>query len=77
MSDMSGNSELDTTEKPGKVVGGLIGLRDWVDARLPIVNAWKKHLSEYYAPKNFNFFYYIICTNRRCFSFLVRKINFR
>ena len=58
MSDMSSNSELDATEKPGKVVGGLIGLRDWVDARLPIVNAWKKHLSEYYAPKNFNFWYY-------------------
>jgi len=58
MSDMSSNNEFDSTKKPGKVVGGLIGLRDWVDARLPIVNAWKKHLSEYYAPKNFNFWYY-------------------
>lgn len=31
---------------------------DWVDARLPVVNAYKKHMSEYYAPKNFNFWYF-------------------
>lgn len=31
---------------------------DWVDARLPVVNAFKKHMSEYYAPKNFNILYY-------------------
>lgn len=30
----------------------------WVDARLPVTDAWKKHLSEYYAPKNFNFWYF-------------------
>ncbi|MEZ5516613.1 MAG: cytochrome b N-terminal domain-containing protein [Gammaproteobacteria bacterium] len=41
-----------------KLVTGLIGLRDWVDARLPIVTAWEKHLSKYYAPKNFNFWYF-------------------
>ena len=35
-----------------RMVNGLI---DWVDARLPVVNAYKKHMSEYYAPKNFNF----------------------
>ncbi len=38
-----------------RMVNGLI---DWVDARLPVVNAYKKHMSEYYAPKNFNFWYY-------------------
>ncbi|MEC9224006.1 MAG: cytochrome b N-terminal domain-containing protein, partial [Pseudomonadota bacterium] len=27
-------------------------------ARLPIVAAWKKHMSEYYAPKNFNIWYF-------------------
>ncbi len=36
----------------------LIGLRDWVDARLPITRAWNTHMGEYYAPKNFNFWYY-------------------
>ncbi len=36
----------------------LIGLRDWVDARLPISRAWNTHMGEYYAPKNFNFWYY-------------------
>lgn len=29
----------------------------WVDARLPVIRTYKKHLSEYYAPKNFNFWY--------------------
>jgi ubiquinol-cytochrome c reductase cytochrome b subunit len=36
----------------------LIGLRDWVDARLPIVRAWNTHMGKYYAPKNFNFWYF-------------------
>ncbi len=30
----------------------------WVDARFPLTKLWKEHLSEYYAPKNFNFWYY-------------------
>ncbi len=36
----------------------LIGLRDWVDARLPIMRAWNTHMGKYYAPKNFNFWYF-------------------
>lgn len=36
----------------------LVGLRDWVDARLPITRAWDTHMGQYYAPKNFNFWYY-------------------
>ena len=36
----------------------LIGLRDWVDDRLPIMKAWNTHMGEYYAPKNFNLWYY-------------------
>ena len=36
----------------------LIGLRDWVDARLPIMRAWNTHMGAYYAPKNFNFWYF-------------------
>ena len=30
----------------------------WVDKRFPLVSLWKEHLSEYYAPKNFNFWYF-------------------
>ena len=33
-------------------------LMDWLDARLPVTQAWEKHLSKYYAPKNFNFWYF-------------------
>ena len=36
----------------------LIGLRDWVDERLPIMRAWNTHMGQYYAPKNFNVFYF-------------------
>ncbi|PCJ25004.1 MAG: ubiquinol-cytochrome C reductase [SAR86 cluster bacterium] len=39
-------------------MSGLIGLRDWTDARLPIVKAWNTHMGQYYAPKNFNFWYF-------------------
>lgn len=30
----------------------------WVDERFPLTKLWREHLSEYYAPKNFNFWYY-------------------
>ncbi len=33
-------------------------LLEWIDARFPLSATWKAHLSEYYAPKNFNFWYY-------------------
>lgn len=36
----------------------LVGLRDWVDARFPLSETWNYHLAQYYAPKNFNFWYY-------------------
>jgi ubiquinol-cytochrome c reductase cytochrome b subunit len=31
---------------------------DWIDARFPLTSTWKAHVSEYYAPKNFNFWYF-------------------
>lgn len=34
------------------------GLLDWIDARFPLSANWKAHLSEYYVPKNFNFWYF-------------------
>ncbi|TDJ68907.1 MAG: cytochrome bc complex cytochrome b subunit [Proteobacteria bacterium] len=40
------------------VVKQLTGLRDWVDDRFPLVQLWNEHMGQYYAPKNFNFWYY-------------------
>ncbi|MFN0163299.1 MAG: cytochrome bc complex cytochrome b subunit [Burkholderiales bacterium] len=34
------------------------GLLTWIDQRFPLMENWKGHLSEYYAPKNFNFWYF-------------------
>ena len=31
------------------------GFTGWIDQRFPLTSTWKKHVSEYYAPKNFNF----------------------
>jgi ubiquinol-cytochrome c reductase cytochrome b subunit len=31
---------------------------NWIDARFPLTASYKAHLSEYFAPKNFNFWYY-------------------
>ncbi len=33
----------------------LIG---WIDERFPLISTYKAHVSEYYAPKNFNFWYF-------------------
>lgn len=33
-------------------------LLNWIDERFPLTSTWKAHLSEYYAPKNFNFWYF-------------------
>ncbi|TXF10554.1 cytochrome b [Pelomicrobium methylotrophicum] len=38
--------------------GKLAALIHWFDERFPLTATWKRHLSEYYAPKNFNFWYY-------------------
>ena len=35
-----------------------VKLLTWVDNRFPASTLWKEHLSEYYAPKNFNFWYF-------------------
>ena len=41
-----------------KANGMLQGTLNWVDARFPVTKVWKEHLAEYYAPKNFNFWYF-------------------
>ncbi len=30
----------------------------WIDARFPATKMWEEHLAKYYAPKNFNWWYY-------------------
>jgi len=30
----------------------------WIDERFPATKVWNEHLAEYYAPKNFNFWYF-------------------
>ncbi len=44
---MTGEKTVETT--------GLLG---WLDRRFPVTSTWKAHLSEYYVPKNFNFWYF-------------------
>ena len=33
------------------------GFLGWIDDRFPLTKLWKDHISEYYAPKNFNWWY--------------------
>ena len=41
-----------------KAINILSGLRDWIDDRFPLMKIWNEHLAQYYAPKNFNFWYF-------------------
>ncbi len=50
-----GGSNYEKFKSDGTLTGNLM---EWVDARFPLTANWKSHLSEYYAPKNFNFWYY-------------------
>ena len=43
-------------QTPANGIGGKI--LGWVDDRFPLTTLYKEHLSEYYAPKNFNLWYY-------------------
>lgn len=36
----------------------MSSLMNWIDERFPLTKVWKEHLSEYYAPKNFNSWYF-------------------
>ncbi len=40
------------------ILAKVVDLRRWVDARFPLTQLWNEHLAHYYAPKNFNFWYY-------------------
>src|SRR3989338_8869293 len=41
-----------------KVLNKKNRFMQWIDKRYPLTEFWQKHLSEYYAPKNFNFWYF-------------------
>ena len=45
-------------KQPVTGAGPLNGALTWVDQRFPLMSLWRDHLTEYYAPKNFNFWYY-------------------
>jgi len=36
----------------------MANLLGWIDDRFPLTKMWNEHLAEYYAPKNFNFWYF-------------------
>jgi ubiquinol-cytochrome c reductase cytochrome b subunit len=45
-------------EKQAQTKGYLNCAMNWIDARFPLSSNIKNHLTEYYAPKNFNFWYF-------------------
>jgi ubiquinol-cytochrome c reductase cytochrome b subunit len=47
-------SEHNQTPETGK----KFDMMAWVDKRFPATQTWNEHIAEYYAPKNFNFFYF-------------------
>src|SRR5690242_11096586 len=45
-------------KQPVTEAGPFNGLLTWIDQRFPLMENWRSHVAEYYAPKNFNFWYY-------------------
>src|SRR5687767_2486278 len=45
-------------KQPVTGAGPFNGILTWIDQRFPLVSLWREHAAEYYAPKNFNFWYY-------------------
>ena len=52
---MASNKVYEKYKSDGSVLGNLLA---WFDVRFPVTSMWRSHLSEYYAPKNFNFWYF-------------------
>lgn len=50
-----GAANADKYKSDGTTSGNLL---EWVDARFPLMAMWNDHLAKYYAPKNFNFWYF-------------------
>jgi ubiquinol-cytochrome c reductase cytochrome b subunit len=49
---------IEVKKEPVTGAGPFNGVLTWIDQRFPLISMWKEHASEYYAPKNFNFWYY-------------------
>jgi ubiquinol-cytochrome c reductase cytochrome b subunit len=48
-----------TTPKPPVTgAGPFNGVLTWVDQRFPLISLWREHAADYWAPKNFNWWYY-------------------
>src|ERR671939_124489 len=52
---MAANTNFEKYKSDGSLGGNVL---EWVDARFPATSMWRDHMSEYYAPKNFNFWYF-------------------
>ena len=68
---------MGSTSQTAKAGGGrLAALTTWIDDRFPMTKMWKEQVSEYYAPKNMNFWYFFgslamlvlvgVCTHLGC-----------
>ncbi|BBE08467.1 cytochrome B subunit protein [Mycoavidus cysteinexigens] len=55
---MTKHDSKQAVQSTSETSGEGSGLLGWIDRRFPLTALWKNHLSEYYAPKNFNFWYF-------------------
>ncbi|HZR68334.1 MAG TPA: cytochrome b N-terminal domain-containing protein [Burkholderiales bacterium] len=49
---------IEVDKKPVTGAGPFNGVLTWIDRRFPLVSMWREHAADYWAPKNFNFWYY-------------------
>lgn len=49
------NHKKSSDQTPEQQPASLLG---WLDRRYPLISTWNEHVAEYYAPKNFNFWYF-------------------
>jgi ubiquinol-cytochrome c reductase cytochrome b subunit len=55
---MAQSHELHDGKRPGRVTQAWTGFMSWVDERFPATETFEYHMSHYWAPKNFNFWYF-------------------
>ncbi len=44
--------------KPNMAPNKKLDILGWIDDRFPLTQVWNEHVAQYYAPKNFNFYYF-------------------
>ncbi len=52
------SSELSSPKTSGRFLQASTKFLSWIDARFPLSKLWNEQVAQYYAPKNFNFWYY-------------------